>query len=397
MTIIPRGRSLGVTQLLPEEDRLNISENELHARLVFILGGRAAEKLVFDEYSAGAENDLMQATKLARRMVTAWGMSERLGPVAYRTSEEHPFLGKEFHEQREFSEHTAQLIDEEVSRILHAAAAPGHRAAGPAPGQAPRRWPKPWSGKKCSTSTKSNSSSAPRSIAAPNSTAGRRSTSARAAPTIRTFSPSPPKANSANRTGASRLAAGFIPTASCRRRSRRIPAFSQRSAIVPCSRGSVHPGDQHSGIAQAWMRRGDFAAPAVPPPRPEKKLIRQTAACRRERDRPACSSRLACRASWLRPSRLFGVMTAHQDESLCFHQVAIGDSWQSPVRHDYRNRRSQLCRRHRRFQPAARRPPIRQVDPVRPADRPRAVGPIARRRAWQSQPSDEHGRLRPRG
>ena len=114
VTIIPRGRALGVTQLLPEEDRLNIGESELHARLVFMLGGRAAEKLVFDEYSAGAEDDLKQATQLARRMVTHWGMSERLGPVAYRTSEEHPFLGKEIIEQREFSEHTAQVIDEEV-------------------------------------------------------------------------------------------------------------------------------------------------------------------------------------------------------------------------------------------------------------------------------------------
>ena len=122
VTIIPRGRSLGVTQLLPEEDRMNINETELNARLVMGLGGRAAEKLIFNEYSAGAENDLTQATKLARRMVTAWGMSERLGPVAYRTIEEHPFLGKEIHEQREFSEHTAQLIDEEVARILHAAA-----------------------------------------------------------------------------------------------------------------------------------------------------------------------------------------------------------------------------------------------------------------------------------
>jgi cell division protease FtsH len=122
VTIIPRGRSLGVTQLLPEEDRMNIGESELHGRLCFMLGGRAAEKLVFDEYSAGAENDLLQATRLARRMVTAWGMSERLGPVAYRTSEEHPFLGKEIYEQREFSEHSAQLIDEEVARILHAAA-----------------------------------------------------------------------------------------------------------------------------------------------------------------------------------------------------------------------------------------------------------------------------------
>ncbi len=123
VTIIPRGRALGVTQLVPEEDRLNISESELHGRLCFMLGGRAAEKLVYDEFSAGAENDLTQATRLARRMVTAWGMSERLGPVAYRTSEDHPFLGKEIHEQREFSEHSAQLIDEEVARILHAAAA----------------------------------------------------------------------------------------------------------------------------------------------------------------------------------------------------------------------------------------------------------------------------------
>jgi len=122
VTIIPRGRALGVTQLLPEEDRMNIGESELHARLVFMLGGRAAEKLVFDEYSAGAEDDLKRVTQLARRMVTHWGMSERLGPVAYRTSEEHPFLGKEFHEQREFSEHTAQVIDEEVSRLLHGAA-----------------------------------------------------------------------------------------------------------------------------------------------------------------------------------------------------------------------------------------------------------------------------------
>ncbi|HJT34973.1 MAG TPA: ATP-dependent zinc metalloprotease FtsH, partial [Pirellulales bacterium] len=126
VTIIPRGRALGVTQLLPEEDRLNIGEGELHARLVFMMGGRAAEKLVFDEYSAGAEDDLKRATQLARRMVTHWGMSERLGPVAYRTSEEHPFLGKEFSEQREFSEHTAQLIDEEVARMLHDAAERAH-------------------------------------------------------------------------------------------------------------------------------------------------------------------------------------------------------------------------------------------------------------------------------
>jgi cell division protease FtsH len=123
VTIIPRGRALGVTQLLAEEDRLSIGEHELHARLAFMLGGRAAEKVRFDELSAGAENDLKQATHLARRMVTHWGMSERLGPVAFRTEEEHPFLGKEMSEPRQFSEHTAQLIDEEIVRILREAAA----------------------------------------------------------------------------------------------------------------------------------------------------------------------------------------------------------------------------------------------------------------------------------
>ncbi len=122
VSIIPRGRSLGVTQLLPEEDRLNIGESELLTRLLFLLGGRAAEKLVFDEYSAGAEDDLNKATHLARRMVTHWGMSERLGPVTFRDSEDHPFLGREMAEPRRYSEHTAQLIDEEVSRMLRDAA-----------------------------------------------------------------------------------------------------------------------------------------------------------------------------------------------------------------------------------------------------------------------------------
>lgn len=118
VSIVPRGRSLGATQLLPEEDRVNISENELHTRLMFLLGGRAAEKLVFNQYSAGAEDDLNRATQLARRMVTHWGMSERLGPVAFRDVEDHPFLGREIAEPRRFSEHTAQMIDEEVSRLL---------------------------------------------------------------------------------------------------------------------------------------------------------------------------------------------------------------------------------------------------------------------------------------
>ena len=122
VTIIPRGRALGVTQLVPEEDRMNIGESDLNNRLVFILAGRAAEKLVFGEYSAGAENDLVQATRLARRMVAHWGMSEKVGPVACHGSNEHPFLGRDVYEQREFSENTARIIDDEVHRMLNEAA-----------------------------------------------------------------------------------------------------------------------------------------------------------------------------------------------------------------------------------------------------------------------------------
>jgi cell division protease FtsH len=121
VTIIPRGRSLGVTQLMPDEERYNAGEKRLHSQLAFILGGRAAERLMFDEYSAGAEDDLRQATQLARRMVAHWGMSEVIGPVAFRQGEDHPFLGKEIHEQRKFSEETAHVIDREVQRFLTSA------------------------------------------------------------------------------------------------------------------------------------------------------------------------------------------------------------------------------------------------------------------------------------
>jgi cell division protease FtsH len=121
VTIIPRGRSLGVTQLMPDEERYNAGEKRLHSQLAFILGGRAAERLMFEEYSAGAEDDLRQATQLARRMVAHWGMSEVIGPVAFRQGEEHPFLGKEIHEQRKFSEETAHVIDREVQRFLTSA------------------------------------------------------------------------------------------------------------------------------------------------------------------------------------------------------------------------------------------------------------------------------------
>ncbi|HPM82336.1 MAG TPA: ATP-dependent zinc metalloprotease FtsH [Candidatus Anammoximicrobium sp.] len=122
VTIIPRGRSLGATQMMPSEDRLSMAERQLRDHLVVLLGGRAAELLVYNETTVGAENDLERATMLARRMVTHWGMSERLGPVSYKLSDEDPFLGREIHQQRQFSEHTMELIDEEVAKILHGAA-----------------------------------------------------------------------------------------------------------------------------------------------------------------------------------------------------------------------------------------------------------------------------------
>ena len=122
VTIVPRGRALGVTQLVPEEDIFHLLQEDLIAQIAMLLGGRTAEKIQFDQFSAGAESDLKRATELARRMVTRWGMSEKLGPVNYSTSDEQPFLGREMtHEHRIFSEHTAQIIDEEIAAILNAA------------------------------------------------------------------------------------------------------------------------------------------------------------------------------------------------------------------------------------------------------------------------------------
>jgi cell division protease FtsH len=121
VSIIPRGRALGVTQFQPDEERFHIGEQRLHQQLAMMLAGRAAEKIAFDEYSAGAEDDIKRATQIARGMVAHWGMSDEIGPVAYRQGEHHPFLGKEIHESREFSEETANLIDQEITSFLRKA------------------------------------------------------------------------------------------------------------------------------------------------------------------------------------------------------------------------------------------------------------------------------------
>ena len=121
VTIIPRGRTLGVTQFMPEEDRVSHNESQIKAKLFTLMGGRAAERLVYDDLSTGAAMDLEQATRLVRKMVTQWGMSERVGPVSFKTMSEHPFLGREMAEPRDHSEHMQQIIDEEVARILREA------------------------------------------------------------------------------------------------------------------------------------------------------------------------------------------------------------------------------------------------------------------------------------
>jgi cell division protease FtsH len=118
ISIVPRGRALGMTEQIPEEDRHNINEDYLRSRLQILLSGRCAEKLRFENYSTGAADDLKQATRLAYKMVTQWGMADELGPVGYSVTEEHPFLGRDLAAPREFGEDTARLIDDQVRQCL---------------------------------------------------------------------------------------------------------------------------------------------------------------------------------------------------------------------------------------------------------------------------------------
>jgi cell division protease FtsH len=118
VTIIPRGRALGGTQQLPEVERHTLPEEYLRDRLAVILGGRAAEKELLETVSSGADDDIRQATSLARAMVARWGMSEDIGPVDLRESEEHPFLGREIAQPRRYSEHSAEAVDEAVKALL---------------------------------------------------------------------------------------------------------------------------------------------------------------------------------------------------------------------------------------------------------------------------------------
>jgi cell division protease FtsH len=123
VTIVPRGRALGLAFTLPEDDRVSITRQQLEAKLVMTYGGRAAEELVFgrDRVTTGASSDIQQATSLARRYVTQWGLSDAIGPVAIAEGEHEVFLGRDIGHRREVSEKTAELVDAEVARVLNEA------------------------------------------------------------------------------------------------------------------------------------------------------------------------------------------------------------------------------------------------------------------------------------
>ncbi len=121
VTIVPRGRALGVTQILPDEDQYGATVAQLRTRLAIFMGGRAAEEIVLNDCSTGAANDIEQATRIARAMVTRFGMSTRLGPVAIEESSDEVFLGRDFGRMKHTSERTAELVDDEVRGLLDGA------------------------------------------------------------------------------------------------------------------------------------------------------------------------------------------------------------------------------------------------------------------------------------
>ena len=118
ITIIPRGLALGVTQQLPIEDKYTLSKSYLNKTIMVLLGGRAAEQIIFNEQTSGAGNDLERATDIARKMICEWGMSDELGPVKLGKADEQVFLGKEMSRNNHYSEATAMQIDSEIKRIV---------------------------------------------------------------------------------------------------------------------------------------------------------------------------------------------------------------------------------------------------------------------------------------
>jgi cell division protease FtsH len=132
VTIVPRGRALGITASLPEEDRHSYTKEWLEGQLAMLFGGRVAEEMIFgpQDITTGAGNDIQRATSMARRMVTSFGMSEVIGLVAVADDEQEVFLGREIMQRRAVSEHTQRIVDEEVKRILDEAHRRAHAVLG---------------------------------------------------------------------------------------------------------------------------------------------------------------------------------------------------------------------------------------------------------------------------
>ena len=127
VTIIPRGRALGVTMQLPLDEKHGYSKKYITGRLAVMMGGRSAEKIIFNEITTGASNDIERATDIARKMVCEWGMSDKLGPISFGKKNEEIFLGREIQSHRDYSEKTAQAIDNEVVRIIKNAQKDSHQ------------------------------------------------------------------------------------------------------------------------------------------------------------------------------------------------------------------------------------------------------------------------------
>ncbi len=121
VTILPRGRTLGYTMVLPDEDKYSTTRNEMLDQLAYMMGGRAAEELVFHDPTTGAANDIEKATGLARKMVTQYGMTERLGAIKFGADRGEPFLGRDMGHERDYSEQVASVVDEEVRRFIEVA------------------------------------------------------------------------------------------------------------------------------------------------------------------------------------------------------------------------------------------------------------------------------------
>jgi len=121
VTILPRGRALGYTMVMPTDDKYSVTRNELLDQLAYALGGRVAEELVFHDPTSGASNDIEKATAIARRMVTQFGMSERVGAIRLGQSGGEVFLGRDMGHQRDYSEEVAGIVDEEVRRLIEGA------------------------------------------------------------------------------------------------------------------------------------------------------------------------------------------------------------------------------------------------------------------------------------